>query len=138
MNKQINSRIKQKRDTSSNWTSNDPVLLYGEIIVVDTNEGEIRLKVGDGTKRYSQLPFLDESIRNLISQSSIKTYKEVVSFNGETKTVNHNLNTENIFISGFDNDKNSVWIDYTIINSNSINIKTDNINKNISISIIGL
>lgn len=63
-NKTFNTRIKNKRDTSANWTAQDPVLLNGEIIAVDTANGETRFKIGDGTKKYSQLPFQDEILRN--------------------------------------------------------------------------
>lgn len=66
MGSNINARIQHKRDTSSNWTTSNPVLLDGEIIIVDTDNG-IRTKTGDGKKRYSQLPFDDEVVRNLIS-----------------------------------------------------------------------
>ena len=58
-NKIFNTRIKNKKDTEANWTSKNPVLLNGEIIVVDTASGETRFKVGDGVKKYSQLPFQD-------------------------------------------------------------------------------
>lgn len=61
-----NVRIKHKRDTSANWTTQNPVLLDGEIIVVNTDNGT-RTKTGDGDKRYSQLPFDDEILRNLIA-----------------------------------------------------------------------
>ena len=64
--KQFNSRIQWKRDTSANWTTNNPVLLDGEIIIVDTNAGETRFKVGNGTSTYTQLPFQDEYVLNQI------------------------------------------------------------------------
>ena len=51
--KNLNARIKNKRDTSANWTANDPVLLNGEIIIVDTAAGDVRYQVGDGSKQYS-------------------------------------------------------------------------------------
>ena len=63
---EFDARIKFKRDTSSNWTSNNPTLLNGEIILIDTDSGELRAKIGDGSKTYTQLPFSDEVIRNLI------------------------------------------------------------------------
>lgn len=63
----INARAKNKRDTSANWTANDPVLLDGEIIIVDTADGEVREKIGDGIKTYTQLPFTDEKLRNLLN-----------------------------------------------------------------------
>lgn len=64
--KVINTRIKQKRDTESNWQSKNPKLLNGEIILVDMSDGELRAKVGDGTRTYSALPFSDTALRNLI------------------------------------------------------------------------
>lgn len=69
----INARAKNKRDTSANWTANDPVLLDGEIIIVDTAEGEVRIKIGDGIKKYSQLPFEDEKLRSLLNNKLDKT-----------------------------------------------------------------
>lgn len=67
--KNFKGRIKHTRDTSANWEAKNPVLLAGEVILVDTAAGELRSKTGDGTKRYSQLPFDDEVIRNLINNS---------------------------------------------------------------------
>lgn len=64
--KTFNTRTQHSRDTSANWTKYNPVLLDGEIVIVDTDAGEVRYKVGDGTKKYSQLPFSDESIKNSI------------------------------------------------------------------------
>lgn len=69
MAKIINARIKIKRDTASNWESNNPVLYKGEIIIVDTSNGEVRGKIGDGVKTYTQLPFSDEIVRNLINSN---------------------------------------------------------------------
>lgn len=60
--KTFNTRVANKRDTSSNWTTNNPVLLNGEIIIVDTEAGQVRYKVGNGTSTYTQLPFTDESL----------------------------------------------------------------------------
>lgn len=75
-NKSIDARVKHKKDTSSNWTKNNPVLLDGELIIVVTNSGEERIKIGDGTKKYSQLPFQDEILRGTIPSISIKTWTE--------------------------------------------------------------
>lgn len=82
--KTYNARVKWKRDTSANWTSNDPVLLDGEIIIVDTSSGETRFKIGDGTKKYSQLPFEDEAVRSLISAKVDKVSGKELSSNDYT------------------------------------------------------
>lgn len=65
--KTLLGRIKLKKDTAANWTTNNPVLLDGEVIIVETSSGEERFKIGDGTSTYKQLPFEDEAIRNLIA-----------------------------------------------------------------------
>ena len=41
----INTHIKQKRDTDSNWQFKNPILLNGEIILVDMSDGELRAKL---------------------------------------------------------------------------------------------
>ena len=70
--KQFNSRIQWKKDTSANWTANNPVLLNGEIAIVVTNSGETRFKIGDGTSAYTALPFQDEAVRALITAADDK------------------------------------------------------------------
>ena len=64
-----NVRIQTKRDTASNWELNNPVLLNGELIIVDTNAGSTRFKIGDGKKTYTQLPFQDEAVYNALNSN---------------------------------------------------------------------
>ena len=85
--KQLNSRIQWKRDTSANWESNNPVLLDGEIIIVITNAGETRFKVGDGVKTYTQLPFQDEAVRALITDLSEEVDTKLTTPSGNTGQV---------------------------------------------------
>lgn len=56
----MQTRIKQRFDPLSSWNQNDIVLLRGELAVVDCGS-QIRFKIGDGTKRFTQLPFVDQS-----------------------------------------------------------------------------
>ena len=44
----INARIKNKRDTASNFESNNPILLHGELVIVDDATGGVNIKIGDG------------------------------------------------------------------------------------------
>ena len=81
----INARMQQKKDTAANWTSNNPVLLNGELIVVETSTGAIRLKVGDGVKTFNQLPFLDETLRALITDVDNNNSAVVMTKNGESQ-----------------------------------------------------
>ena len=67
------ARIKQKYDTYAEWIKNDPVLLAGEpafVVVpgssdVVEQEPAILLKVGDGAKKFSELPFLSGLAANV-------------------------------------------------------------------------
>ena len=52
----INVRIKQKIDTESNWSKNNPVLLKGEKGLI---EGTSKYKIGDGTSKWSDLPLYE-------------------------------------------------------------------------------
>ena len=86
----FNTRIKSKRDTAANWTANNPVLLNGEIILIDTDSGELRAKVGDGVKTYTQLPFTDEILRNLITDKQNKligTSGQYIGFNSSGEAI---------------------------------------------------
>lgn len=60
MNKELKSRIRNKKDTATNWSRNNPILLNGEIVVVEMPDGKLRTKIGDGIKNYNSLPFQDE------------------------------------------------------------------------------
>ena len=91
MSKIINTRLRLKKDTSANWELNNPVLLDGEKILVVTNAGEIREKVGDGTKTYTQLPFTDEAVRTLISNKVDKVQGKGLSTNDYTTTEKNKL-----------------------------------------------
>ena len=72
-------RIQNKRDTSANWETNNPVLLNGELIIVDTNAGDTRFKIGNGSKTYTQLPFQDEGLYSVLSGKSDKDHTHVAS-----------------------------------------------------------
>lgn len=84
-------RIQMKRDTSAEWEKNNPVLLDGEKIIIDTTAGEVREKIGDGTKTYSQLPFTDESLRTLISGKVDKVSGKQLSTNDYTTSEKEKL-----------------------------------------------
>ena len=89
------TRIKQRRDTSANWESKNPVLLNGEVIIVDTANGETRTKTGNGTKTYTQLPFDDEGAKGgkgLID----KSFADNVSTSGNTTTIDQQLKTYSV------------------------------------------
>lgn len=80
MTKTVYTRIQSKRDSSSNWENNNPILLDGEEIIVDTTDGYIRKKIGDGIKTYTQLSFIDEPLRTLILDKSNSTLQQAKDY----------------------------------------------------------
>ena len=57
MSKVIHTRIKQKKDTDASFSQHNPVLLDGEIVIVDTGSSGIKIKIGNGVSSYNDLPF---------------------------------------------------------------------------------
>ena len=56
----IQTKIKHRRDTSANWTANNPILSEGEIGVDITNN---RMKVGDGQTSWNNLNYMDTLVQ---------------------------------------------------------------------------
>lgn len=116
-NKTFNARIKNKRDTSANWVSKDPVLLDGELIIVDTASGETRFKVGDGTSKWSELNFIGgDQAKNFVvtpneGESDIDAIIRVVGatelHSGDTAIVKHVITDDKISYTAYvyDSDK---------------------------------
>lgn len=68
--KTLNTRQKQKYDTSTNWTTNNPVLLAGELgIESDTN----KFKIGNGTSAWNELDYAGGSEIPLYSTTGQNT-----------------------------------------------------------------
>lgn len=73
--KTFNARISLKYDTYANWTDKNPVLLAGEaaVVVVPAKSGAVQhepavlFKIGDGTKKFSELSFVSGLAANVYS-----------------------------------------------------------------------
>lgn len=63
------TKIIQRHDTAANWESVNPVLAVGEIgIETDTN----KMKIGDGTSPYTELPYSDKEIYDELNKKQNK------------------------------------------------------------------
>lgn len=95
MNEKIlKTRIKQRRDTVANWTNNNPVLLKGEIAIVEDTDGAIRFKVGDGSKTFSALAYTDEKLKaeiatkgNKLAAAGSETLPVYIKSDGTAKAI---------------------------------------------------
>lgn len=51
--------LKHRRGSTEQWSKSDEIIHDGEIVVEKSNDGYTRLKVGDGTKKFSELPYMN-------------------------------------------------------------------------------
>lgn len=81
----LNTRIKLKYDSYANWIKADPILLLGELAIayIPADTGAVReepaylLKVGDGSKKFSELDWVSGKAADVYSwakQASKPTY----------------------------------------------------------------
>lgn len=80
----LQTRIQLKYDTYANWTTNNPILMAGEISVATIASGntqevnsvtapQVLLKVGDGTSNYNALPFVSGKAADVASWAKAAT-----------------------------------------------------------------
>ena len=93
-----NIKVRNRIDTSANWSTANPVLLSGEIGVVKDDD-IYRIKVGDGSTAWSSLPFVTQGGSNLKLDFSIAKSASSVTISNSQITTNHVV-SEIIFTSG--------------------------------------
>ncbi len=122
----INVRIKQKIDTESNWSTNNPVLLKGEKGLI---EGTSKYKIGDGTSKWSDLPLYegmtasDRSKLNGIASGANKTTVDSALSSTSTNPVQNKV--VNSALAGKSNTNHTHDLS-TMINTLSIGTATPN------------
>ena len=73
----LNTRIVIRNDSSVNWLTNkSAVLLKGEIGIEFLADGKVKMKVGDGTKTWEQLPYFGGDEAKVFQVSSLSEITE--------------------------------------------------------------
>lgn len=88
----LSVKIKQRYDTESNWSANNPVLLAGEMAISSDRNG--MYKTGNGTSTWSQLPYNNANAANTATKATQDsagqqintTYIKGLSVSGRTIT----------------------------------------------------
>lgn len=120
--KVFHGRLRLKYDTHENWLKNDPVLLEGEAafsVVSVKQEGTVNtvpavlIKVGDGTKKYSELGFtyaraadviaaakseqaLKVFVKNVITEAGVATGEALAALSGKVTALEGKVGTETV------------------------------------------
>lgn len=85
-----------KRDTEENWSTNNPILLSGEIILVDTNDGGLKLKIGNGVEPYDNLPFFG----NIYAEKPGYYYTEIAGLSDILSDLQQQINVISVIPAG--------------------------------------
>ena len=76
------TRITLRNDSTANWIANSSaVLLRGEVGFEFPESGQAKIKVGDGTTAWADLPYFGESTGTLVGAID----KNVLAFDAENK-----------------------------------------------------
>ena len=94
---QLNTRLVLRNDTTGNWTAANAaagdaglVLLKGEIGIEFAEAGKVRMKVGDGTTKWSELAYFggeEAKVYQVDSFDALPTTKVAVGDTGIVKTL---------------------------------------------------
>lgn len=131
-NTTFGARVKNKCDTEAGWTKANPLLLDGEVVVVKMTNGETRFKVGDGTSKYSKLPFSPPPADSLLSDSSTNSPQNKVVYselnkkfdktggtiNGNVYTVGDTVLNGSVRVGGYAEVSGDLIINKEIVNCN--------------------
>ena len=74
--------IRHLRADSAEWAANDAVIPDGEIALLKTDGGRVKMRVGDGARKFSELPSLDGDV-NKSGESAISLSHGVSYRRGE-------------------------------------------------------
>lgn len=100
----LNTRIALKADTTENWGNSTLVLLKGEQAIEITESGSYKIKIGDGVKTFSELPYATmtpEEISALVGDGAVQSVTLASGTNnGTLKLTVDGKATDNIAVKG--------------------------------------
>ena len=91
----LNTRIVIRNDSTTNWLTNESaVLLKGEVGIEFLEDGKVKMKVGDGIKTWTQLPYFGGEEAKTFQVSSLEEITETELAVGDTAIVKTAIYTD--------------------------------------------
>jgi hypothetical protein len=124
-----------RRDTTANWNNFNPILANGEMGIEFLTSGTKKLKIGDGTKRWNQLEYLDvgvaledflNHVNNTTDAHGIDTIKNDIT------SINNNLNTSNSNIDNHINNINAHGLEAVRLDIDNLETNQTNLYENVT------
>ena len=92
---ELRTRIVLRNDSTANWLTNESVvLLKGEVGIEFLADGKVKMKVGDGTLSWSQLPYFGGKEAKTFQVSSLEEITETDLAVGDTAIVKTAIYTD--------------------------------------------
>ena len=92
---ELRTRIVIRNDSTTNWLTNESaVLLQGEVGIEFLTDGKVKMKVGDGTKTWTQLPYFGGEEAKTFQVSSLEEITETELAVGDTAIVKTAIYTD--------------------------------------------
>ena len=136
----LTAKIQLRRDTSANWTSNNPILAAGEVAftsdVFYTSTDQQRFKIGDGVQTWTQLDYVPEG-------GGGTSYPENLFLTVVNKTTDNLLASQYKVLKVITAQGQRLAVDYALADSDAnsadtIGVVYENINNNQSGRIISV
>lgn len=127
----LTAQIQLRRDTSANWTTNNPILLAGEVAftsdVFYTGTDQQRFKIGDGVQTWLQLDYVPEG--------GASAYPENLFLTVINKTTDNLLASDYKVLKVITAQGGRLAVDYALADSDAnsadtIGVVYENINNN--------
>ena len=91
----LNTRIVIRNDSTTNWLTNESaVLLKGEVGIEFLEDSKVKMKVGDGIKTWTQLPYFGGEEAKTFQVSSLEEITETELAVGDTAIVKTAIYTD--------------------------------------------
>lgn len=87
-------RLLQRRDSLTNWINNNPVLLDGELGLIDINGNYTQIVIGDGKRSFNDLPKIKLNFDKPVTRIKLDSDESTIcsySTNSSSIVANKNL-----------------------------------------------
>lgn len=119
------------RGEKSALENTQTILEFGRLVVEKSPNGKIRLKIGDGTKKYLDQNYIGESIVERADTTTVKIGDSLIGTNNKDKSFVEWLNEaayayQSVVLNSINIDQNDVELGQSLNNSISINLTITN------------
>lgn len=77
--------LQHRRGSTAQWAQLDPIIKDGEMVIEILNDGSRKVKIGDGRRKFSELPYSTSALENLVNVTNKRIDQLVALPEGSTQ-----------------------------------------------------